>query len=57
MHNYRAYLLGPDGHIMLRVDLECDDDDAAKDKAKLLVDFNDVELWDGDRKIATLPGR
>jgi hypothetical protein len=30
----------------------CDDDEAAKERAKLLVDGHDVELWDGARKIA-----
>ena len=51
-HSYRAYMLGSDGHIVLRVDLTCDDDEAAKRQAKALVDDYDVELWDGGRKIA-----
>jgi hypothetical protein len=53
-HSYRAYLLGPDGRTVHRVDLECDDDDVAKARAKLLMDGHDVELWDGARKIAEL---
>lgn len=32
--------------------IECDDVEAAKERAKLLVDGHDVELWDGARKIA-----
>lgn len=52
-HAYRAYLIDPDGHIVSRVDLKCDDDDSAKDRAKSLVDGHDVELWDGSRKIVT----
>ncbi|MEH2553617.1 hypothetical protein V1286_001146 [Bradyrhizobium algeriense] len=51
MHAYRAYLIGWNGHIVHRVDIECDDDEAAKERAKLLVDGHDVELWDGGRKI------
>jgi hypothetical protein len=31
---------------------ECEDDEAVKERAKLLVDGQDVELWDGARKIA-----
>ena len=52
MHAYRAYLIGHDGHIVSRVDLLCQDDQSAKDKAKQLVDGHDVELWDGAKKIA-----
>jgi hypothetical protein len=49
---YRAYLIGSDGVIINRVDLECEDDETAKARAELLVDGHDVELWDGARKIA-----
>lgn len=50
--NDRAYLIGSDGSIVLRVDLKCDDEEAAKWQAKALVDGHDTELWDGARKIA-----
>ena len=46
MHAYRAYVIGPDGHIVHRVDLMVEDDEAAKERAKLLVDGRAVELWD-----------
>ena len=52
-HVYRAYLLRRNGDIALRVDLDCDDDDAAKRQAKALADGYDVELWDGTRRIET----
>lgn len=52
MSEYRAYLLGTDGHIQGRVDLDCADDSEAKERAKQLVDGRDVELWQLDRKIA-----
>ena len=51
-HIYRAYLIGSDGNIVSRVDLGCDNDEAAERLAKALVDDYDVELWDGGRKIA-----
>ena len=52
-HAYRAFLVGPDGHAVQRMDLyECADADVAKAKAQQLVDNYAVELWDGDRKIA-----
>ena len=53
MAEYRAYFLAPDGRIKRPVDLECDDDEAAKEAAKRLVDGCDVELWQGRRKIET----
>jgi len=33
MQEYRAYLIGRDGHIIHRVDILCDDDEAAKERA------------------------
>ena len=53
MQEYRAYLIGPDGHIIQRADLVCADEEAAKEHAKQLVDGHDVELWQLDRMIAT----
>jgi hypothetical protein len=52
MHAYRAYFVGGDGVIISRVDLECEDDETAIARAKLLVDGHDVELCDGARKVA-----
>jgi len=54
MLDYRAYIMGPDGHVQSRVDLRCDDDVEALRLAKQLVDDHDVELWQLDRKIETL---
>jgi len=51
MHGYRAYI-GPDGHVQDRVDLFCENDDDAQERAKQLVDGHAVELWDEARKIA-----
>jgi hypothetical protein len=52
MQEYRAYVIGPDGHIRRRVDLLCVDDDAAKERANALAEDSDVELWRSGRKIA-----
>jgi hypothetical protein len=55
MSVYCAYLIGRDGHIQHRIDLIAADDDAAKERANVLVDRcdSDIELWQFDRKIAT----
>jgi hypothetical protein len=52
MRQYRAYVVGPEGRIKLRVDLFCADDDAAIERAKALVEGQEVELWHLGRKIA-----
>jgi hypothetical protein len=52
MQHYRAYIMGYDGHILKPVDLFCENDDAAKEQARRLVDGHDVELWQLDRKIS-----
>jgi hypothetical protein len=46
---YKAYGIGPDGHIVDRVDLVCDDDGDAKERARQLVGVHPVELWQGER--------
>jgi hypothetical protein len=52
MQHYRAYIVGSDGHFIRSIDLSCADDNAAIESAKQLVEGYDVELWQGDRKIA-----
>jgi hypothetical protein len=57
-HLFRAYLVDVNGHIVKRIDLlEIDSEAAAKARAEQLVDGHDVELWDGDRKIAKFEHR
>ncbi len=53
MPEYRAYILGSDGHIQLRLELDCVDEPTASERAKQLVNGQVVELWEGARKIAT----
>ena len=52
MAEYRAYLIGDDGHFYDAVPLICADDAEAIEMAKLLAIDHDVELWQLDRKIA-----
>jgi hypothetical protein len=52
MPDYRAYLVGSDGHFHKSVVLDEPDDTAAIAAARQLVDGHDVELWQRDRKIA-----
>jgi hypothetical protein len=51
MQEYRAYFIGPDGHIYHRVDLICETLEEARQRAKQLVDGHAVELWQRDRMI------
>ena len=53
MPDYRAYIMGPDGHVQNRVELRCDDDVEAIRLAKQIVDGHDVELWQLDRHVET----
>jgi hypothetical protein len=46
MGEYRAYVIGADGHIQLRVDLVVPDETTARKRAKQLVNGHAVELWD-----------
>jgi hypothetical protein len=52
MHEYCAYVVGPDGHILNRIDLFCANDDEAKECAVRLVSGENIELWQRDRRIA-----
>jgi hypothetical protein len=38
MREYRAYIIGHDGHIQKRFEFYCSDDEKAKDRAKQYVD-------------------
>jgi len=63
MPEYRAYIVGAEGHFIEAVGLVCEDDQAAIKQAQALVDGHDVELWQLDRHVAnfkpkpTEPGR
>jgi len=52
MEDYKAYLIVSDGRIAGRVDLLCENDCVAKERAQQLALDCPVELWRGQRKIA-----
>jgi hypothetical protein len=54
MSNYRAYIVGSDGHFHSAEVIMADDDAQALQIAEKLVDGHDVELWQLDRKIGVL---
>ena len=47
MAEYRAYTVGVEGHFVGFERLTCADDAEAIEKAKRLVDGQDIELWSG----------
>jgi hypothetical protein len=49
MAEYRAYVIGEDGHIRNFRAFVCDGDLDAMVWAKQLLDDYDIELWSGDR--------
>ena len=54
---YRPYIIGLDGHIIKAIDLHCQKDEAAKARAKQLIDGHDVELWHGSRQIGVFKSK
>jgi hypothetical protein len=48
---YRAFIIGPDGHVIGRIDIGCADENEARRHAKAAVDGHAVELWQLDRCI------
>jgi hypothetical protein len=54
VEEYRAYVVGHDGHFIRFESLICADDAEAIAKAKRLVADYDVELWSGERFVARL---
>ena len=51
MEQCKAYFIGPDGHIIHRIDLICESEDSLGSEPQL-VDRQPVELWQVDRLIA-----
>jgi len=54
MAEYRAYVVGLDGHFVGFEGLVCNDDEQAIEKANRLLDGHDVELWSGPRFVTRL---
>jgi hypothetical protein len=53
MEEYRAYVIGQDGHITNRVDIRCSDEKEARRLAKVVANSHSVEHWLADRFIET----
>jgi hypothetical protein len=51
---YRAYVVGPDGHFIGTHSFVAEHDDAAFEHARRWIDVYDVELWSGARLVAKL---
>jgi hypothetical protein len=56
MPEYRAYIIGSDGHFCDAITLNCDDDEAATQRADNLASAEavDIELWQGAGMVATI---
>ena len=54
MAEYRAYIVGPDGHFAESEPIVCRDDDEATERAMRLLDGHDIELWSGERLVIRL---
>ena len=54
MAEYRAYVVGKDGHIQSSRAFVCENDADAIVWAKQLVDGHDVELWSGERFVVRI---
>jgi hypothetical protein len=56
MVEYRAYIIGSDGHFCDAIVLNCDNDDAASHRADNLASAEavNIELWQDARMVATI---
>ena len=51
MAEYLIHILGTDGQSLREIEFRCTDDESAKSCARKIVSGQDIELWQGDRKI------
>jgi hypothetical protein len=54
VNEYRAYVIGDDGHFISFEGFHSRDDGEAIAKARRLVDGHDIELWSGERFVKRL---
>ena len=54
MPEYRAFIIGQDGHFKKAIEFEADNDLIAINHAQQYVDGHDVELWQLDRRVSQL---
>ena len=57
MAEYRAYVVGDDGHFIGFEPMICRDDGEAVAKARRLVDRHDVEVWNCERFVLKLEAK
>jgi hypothetical protein len=53
MNGYYAFVIGEDGHVTKRIEINCENDEEAKRCARQLVDGHAIELWQEARMIET----
>jgi hypothetical protein len=57
MSNYRIYSVTKRGHIESPpVIIDCDDEQAAIERARAIRNGSDLEVWEGKRRVAVLSG-
>jgi hypothetical protein len=56
MPEYRAFIVGRDGHFQSAIEMVCPNDIEAIKRAKQYVDGHDVELWQLGRRVIQLKG-
>ena len=54
MIEYRAYVIGNDGHIVRAIEQVCENDEAAIVEVKTLLLDRTIEIWSGDRFVIRL---
>ena len=54
MIEYRAYVIGSDGHIVSATGLVCEDDEAAIAEVETFLLDRTIEIWSGDRFVIRL---
>jgi hypothetical protein len=54
MSEYRAYAIGPDGHIFKAEPMICENDDEAIARVRALAAEHTIEIWSGDRFVVRL---
>jgi len=54
MAEYRAYVIGSDGHIVGATELVCENDEEAIRQVTTLVLERSIEIWSGDRFVVRL---
>jgi len=54
MTEYRAYVIGSDGHVVSATALVCENDEQATAEIRTFLLERTVELWSGDRFVIRL---